>query len=322
MKDGILFIGDPHITACKPGRRTDEDFLETSLDKLRQGLDIAKINNLIPVITGDLVDSEYERKTIVPLIQALYGHDAIILGGNHDRKQLKVKGDTTLSILKASKICRIIDEPGLVQDVTLDGTKVSLYMVPYGYEIPSDIRDECSGEKVVMVTHADIDLDGSFNFPGMIKPFQIKGCDLVVNGHLHLEQSPISLGGTLWTNPGNILRMSVDCRGHVPAVHAWVPKKDGLRKFTLEYMEDVFDMSGYIPPKDKALVLQDMESKFAKLLKEQSGLQKNQTTNGDMIQEEMDTIFSEKSYSEATEIIINNLKSKAVAELQESLGFF
>lgn len=320
MYKGILAIGDPHITACKPGRRTDEDFLETSLDKLRQGLDIAKVNRLLPIITGDLVDVEYERKVIVPLIETLVGHNVIVLGGNHDKKQRKVKGDTTLSILRASKVCTIVDKPGHHADVEIDGKLVSIYMVPHGYEIPDDITDSCKGEKSIMITHADLDLDGSFKFPGMVKPFPIKGCDMVINGHLHLFQSPLETGGTLWTNPGNILRMSIDTMDHEPAVFEWTPSKQGLKKHPLEYIKNVFDTNGYIPSKSKKIVQRDMASKFAEMLKKQSLFDRAQTDNGDLIEEELDNMFKESEYSEATEVVVRELKIAAVESYKESIA--
>ena len=56
---GIIFIGDPHITSRKPGRRKD-DFEQAILGKLQESINIANSNDCQPIILGDLFDRPKE----------------------------------------------------------------------------------------------------------------------------------------------------------------------------------------------------------------------------------------------------------------------
>src|SRR5215207_1147142 len=55
--EGILLIGDPHVSSRRPGRRRDDDFVATVIGKLSAAMSVADAGRLVPVILGDLLDA-------------------------------------------------------------------------------------------------------------------------------------------------------------------------------------------------------------------------------------------------------------------------
>jgi len=116
-------------------------------------------------------------------------------------------------------------------------------MTPHGAEIPNTI-EAAAGETVVLVTHHDLAFQGAY--PGAAPLKQIAGCQMVVNGHMHKTTPSVPIGTTVWHNPGNITRLSVDCLDHVPSVWAWGVRCLGVQaeQIALMYERDCFDMTG------------------------------------------------------------------------------
>ena len=116
--NGLLFIGDPHLSSRKPGRRTDVNFAGTVLNKLAQAFDIAREHGLQPVILGDLFDRAGEQDLMVlsGLLHLLRDHrDAgglipVTLAGNHDMKDATLSGDTALSVIHESGLLRVLED--------------------------------------------------------------------------------------------------------------------------------------------------------------------------------------------------------------------
>jgi hypothetical protein len=71
---------------------------------------------------------------------------------------------------------------------------------------------------VVWLTHHDILIPGYDE--GRIRPYEIPGVDILINGHIHRRLDEVRTGGTRWLTPGNISRRSRSdaSRDHVPAV--------------------------------------------------------------------------------------------------------
>ena len=87
---------------------------------------------------------------------------------------------------------------------------------------------------VIWLTHHDILIPGYDE--GRIRPREIDGIDLVINGHIHRRLEDIQAGKTLWLTPGNISRRSRSdaTREHVPAALQIDLSLDG---YTLKYVE-------------------------------------------------------------------------------------
>lgn len=245
---GFLFIGDPHLASRAPGRRTDPDFAATVCDKLAQSFEIAEKENLQPVILGDLfhreTDSEAHMLTLLFNILRRSSRKPWCLVGNHDLQEAKLTSATALAAVAATGLLSLIEE-GAFGLVDCGGVLVGIGGTPYGRPVPHDVRElfGTPPDQVIWLTHTDIRFKQ--NYPGALEPFEITGCDLVVNGHMHLEQPSWQAASTLWVNPGNITRVSVDAFDHIPGVLRWTPM-GGLTRIPLRFLpgEDVFDLRG------------------------------------------------------------------------------
>lgn len=248
---GILFILDPHVSSRKPGTRNDVDFTATVIDKINQAAVVANERNLIPVIPGDLFDREHDTqdRMLTLLVRALNGFAVkpFVLAGNHDLTETSLTDDTALAVLREAGVVRVIDQNGLFLSCQIkhgDSVKtIAVGGTPHGMQIPDDVRyvAEDAGIKADAtgwITHEDLAFDGAY--PGALEMFPIKGCSWVVNGHMHLTKEPVRKGGTLWHNPGNIVRLSKDCAAHTPSV--WVMDAEGgMAQIRLRFAPDVFD---------------------------------------------------------------------------------
>lgn len=78
---GALIIGDPLFSNRKRVGRSDESW-DTSMRKITQALDIAKENNLMPIIVGDIIHGTKDITYLLPLIQLLKGRRAVLLPSN------------------------------------------------------------------------------------------------------------------------------------------------------------------------------------------------------------------------------------------------
>jgi len=352
--DGILFIGDPHVGSKKPGRRTDKSFTLASIDKVEQSLAIAREKNQLPVFLGDLLNRKDEDSmTLMALLLAslMKSRDAICPLGNHDKSEVEaladyepedISGDKDTIVLdpiqviiKAEPITLINEPTAMVVNVkNHEGSvdKVGLYFVPYGYDIPKTIKPEFKESKpdhVIMITHHDLSFDPIF---AHIEMKEIKGCDMVVNGHLHKTFPHQDFGGTRWFNPGNIMRMSLTERSHVPSVWSWQSGDKLLSQNVLQYDENIFDMTGFRIEADAEIKrdndedypVEEAQSEFVRLLNAESSLEMSASGDGSILEEDITHVLNEhestsmarKNVSDVR-YIIAELHKKAVSDSDE-----
>ncbi len=223
---GVLFIGDPHLEGRQPGFRKD-DYPQVILEKIDWCLSYAQSHALLPAFLGDIFDKPRDNPTwmLGRLIDMLSAVEAIGIYGNHDCADPELGDNDSLMLLfKAGSIRRVsAGEPwrGNMQGrpVVIGG---SSYREPFpGRERrenrPSaDVSADVFG---VWLAHHDVIAPG-YEEQGRVKPRELPGVDLVVNGHIHRELGEVRAGRTRWVTPGNISRRSRSdaAREHVPAV--------------------------------------------------------------------------------------------------------
>lgn len=225
--NGVLCVGDPHVSSRKPGTRNDADFISTVMGKLAQVAEIANRANLVTCFLGDLFNraQEPDVRLMVELLQVLklFKQRPWTIVGNHDLAETSLTMNTSLALLRETGLLQVADTPGvflLVQKP--DGTQFCIGGSPYGYPIPTDVAEHLDkaglpGTPCAWLTHADLAFEGAY--PGAHEMHPVQGCSLVVNGHMHLTKEPQVHGETTWFNPGNITRQSKDTANHVPS--AW-----------------------------------------------------------------------------------------------------
>lgn len=264
---GLLFIGDPHVASYAPGRRIDASYLDTVLGKLKQCAALAQTRHLLPVSPGDLVDDHDDNepamhyRTINTLLE--FDPPMVTTVGNHDKKDRQLTEKAFLALLGLTGTVDLVPEPGFWGRLTLhsgDGRthRLVLGFTPYGFVPPTSLADAlgldpatsvaearalAQSDSVVWITHGDFAFEGAY--PGAAPLSEIPGVDIVINGHMHGTKKPVQMGQTVWYNPGNIVRMSVDMADEAPSAWAWSP-------FDEEHMAAV---SGVRVPRLEQLIL-------------------------------------------------------------------
>jgi len=140
--DGILFIGDVHLSSKRPGRRID-NYAKAGLDKLSQCAKIAKENNLYPVFLGDLFhragENNLELLAEVIRVCQQFPEPLLVLGGSHDRTESWFTEKDAAYVMQAAGAVSLIDEPGLQLILQVGSQRVALWATPAGYAIPLPI---------------------------------------------------------------------------------------------------------------------------------------------------------------------------------------
>lgn len=325
--DGLLFVGDPHMTCSRPGRRLEEDFLEVVFDKLEQTRRIAEEKNLLVVFTGDMLENpnkfkagtakviEDRGRIISGFARAMNFMTCVTMPGNHDKHEVRLTPDCTLAQMRDLRLIDVIEPGGPYAIIDIGGKKVGLGGTPYGESIPKDVRG-VFGEDVdqcVWITHDMFIFD--HKIPVLRDPPEIKGVDLAINGHDHECQKPRQMGQTHWHNIGNITRMSVDKIDHVPSVWQWDPV-NGMQKHVLRYNEIAFNLLG-IQVKADVKAAHEVEkqrekSLFAQLLVADSSADMVRSDSGDVIREDIDHLLSQRpEITEPARLTIYNLHKRA-----------
>jgi hypothetical protein len=204
----------------------------------------------------------------------------------------------------------VVATSGPVTIVDMGQHRLGIGMTPYGQAIPDDVSGGFTNvHRLAWFTHHDIAFEASY--PGAVPPHAIKGCDLVVNGHVHKTQKPIMAGRTRWLNPGTITRRSVDLKDHVP--RAWILDATGeLQPEALPFETDVFDLTGRLVEAASEARVAAVESAFVSLLQAQASIDLKRSDDGALIREEIEAKFTERQTPEAVRAIVHSLLDEAV----------
>ncbi|QDT79946.1 Calcineurin-like phosphoesterase superfamily domain protein [Gimesia maris] len=240
---GVLLIGDPHVEGRIPGFRKD-DYPLVVLEKLSWCIETAREQNLLPVLLGDLFHVPRDNQNWL-LCQLLNLFETPVYGiyGNHDCRENQLNEHDTLSILiQAGKYHLLSDETpwrGKMQ-----GRPVLIGGTSWGKKLPKSLEiDPCEETPLaIWVSHHDLIVPG-YEEQGHYKPYEIKGVDYVINGHIHRRLEDVVKGQTTWVTPGNIVRRSRSdaSRAHVPSVLKLEVTGEGWQRSVIEVPHRPFD---------------------------------------------------------------------------------
>lgn len=295
---GFLFIGDPHLSSKKPGRRKDKLFDYTVLGKIEQSINVANENNLLPVFLGDIFDrpTEESESVKIKLLRVLKKsiHKPVSNIGNHDIQHSKISDSDSITLLEEAGAIDLIRENGKYGEYKIGETIIGIGGTPYGYSIPQDVTEYfAEAKKVIWITHHDLAFEGSY--PGSTELFAIKGCNLVVNGHMHLTKKIVQMDNTTWFNPGNITRQTADTRDHKPRVWSF-NDKGKIEPIALSYEKDAFNLTGRLvdPENYESSVSEGMESVFVSLMENELSSDLEKTDDGSIILEKIEEKLKSK----------------------------
>lgn len=303
---GLLFIGDPHVWSRQPGRRFDADFCSTICGKLTEACAFADEMGYLPVILGDLFEDEKDSdpRMLTMVIRALLASRKapLVLVGNHERKQKFLTDDTALAALREARVIDTIERSGPKCVVEIDGIRVLVGGTPHDQELPKSIveaKAQSGCAVAAWISHHDLAFEGSY--PGSSEIEEIEGADILVNGHMHKTAPKVAAGRMTAFNPGNITRMSLDCRDQTPAVWIWTPKiPTELTQRPLKFQADIMDLSGTFfeaakeAPETSAAKIEMSASVFAQLLKTRSQEDREKADDAAFLREDMLALFEEE----------------------------
>jgi predicted phosphodiesterase len=239
--NGILCIGDPHVTSKVPGFRKD-DYCQAILTKLEFCLNLAEKEKLLPVILGDLFHWPRDNATrlLTQLMRLFDNRFVLSVTGNHDTTELTLQDDDSLAVLAAAGKIYLLDQngpwTGLVNHVptTIGGTLWSDKLPRTFTSSPNHFVTWISHHNICFASQDQIG----------VKPHEILGINLIVNGHIHKPMPDEVHGMTTWLNPGNISRVqrSEGVRNAKPAVLKITPTSiTEFIKETIEVPHKSFD---------------------------------------------------------------------------------
>ena len=236
--NGLLFIGDPHLEARVPGFRRD-DYPQVALEKFRWSLRYAYDQGLQPILLGDLFQLPQDNPNwlMTEIIEAIQEPLPAIYG-NHDVRENSLKPNDSINILFSSGRLRMLsaNHPWIGN---IAGRKTIVGGTVWGDKLPKEVADDWSEAAIVVwVTHHDILIPG-YEEAGRLHTRELRGIDLIVNGHVHRRLPIVSKGATHWVTAGNITRRSRSdaSRSHVPAV----VRLDPIETVTAEKSSDPFE---------------------------------------------------------------------------------
>jgi len=219
----LLILGDCHLRVRPPQSRTDADFMQSCLGKLRQAITIAEGRGCGAILqVGDFFDSPNPSgELIVEVIRLLKTRISdnprvLAIHGQHDLAYHTEASTrrSSLAILDASGCLTVIGK----EPIRIDG--VTIYGVSFGQTPP---RPSPEGGYNILVAHAMVgdkplwpghDLSGPEEY---VRKYP--GYDLYCLGDYHYPFSA-RVGGAWVINPGCLLRLTASDRDvqHKPKV--------------------------------------------------------------------------------------------------------
>jgi len=244
---GLLVIGDPHLEARMPGFRKD-NYPHVILEKLRWSLDYARTESLLPIILGDLFHLPRSNPNWL-LVAVMEQFDIDILGiyGNHDVHENTLTDDDSIRVIERAGRIRLLN--GTTHQTKINGRPVLIGGTPWGQRLPEKYEPDPETDPtpiVIWLAHHDVMVPG-YEDQGRIRPRELPGIDLVINGHIHRCLGEVHKGGTCWLTPGNISRRarSDATKQHRPAVLRIDISQTGWSYQYLEIPHQPFDQVFY-----------------------------------------------------------------------------
>lgn len=326
---GVMFIGDTVLSNTRPGRRLDENFSEIAFNKLENALNIAKGDNLKPVIIGSLTKRPFEISVYSRLIPLLSGRDILMIAGANEYKGAGtlINPHSTGKLLHESGIISLAEEAGISEKIlinTVNGAEtVCLLSVPERQAAPVNIglqEGVKTGERVIILAKGSSEFDLNDELDPSIKKeaFEWPGCDLFVTEKMHANGDLKTVGRTTWLNTGPLVRHQIEHESAEPRVWVWHPGV-APEAVSIKHDRHVFDIDGFASE-----VVQDAydSSEFTQMLKNESIRAQENTQDSTFLDDELKNIFQEKSVSPDAREIVFELMGKTTNPASALEGVF
>jgi predicted phosphodiesterase len=242
--DGLLIIGDPHLSSRTPGFRKD-NYQEAILNKMKWIFNYCKENKLLPLVLGDWFHYPRDNSnSLLVQLNDIIPDELIGIYGNHDCNENSLTDEDSLSVLLSSGMLNLLDKDNIWEG-KVGGESIVILGAPWAQNLPEKYDKKNEDTLVFCIAHHDVKFKG-YEEAGRFSAREIPGIDLLINGHIHRNLPDIIKGKTTWMNPGNISRIkrSDSTRERIPSVLRIDIKNKGWTKKTVvlpyEAFEDVF----------------------------------------------------------------------------------
>ena len=252
----LLLVGDMHLRIKAPQRRTDDDFMETCLGKLRQVYQIAYDHDCMDIIqVGDFFDRpDPSKKLLAAVIKQMIG-DATRFFTIHGQHDMAYHTEASME----SSALRVLEAAGVLQVVenrpTFNAGELLLVGASFGQRPPTlsliDLPnpDQFRGAFKVLVAHTMV--GDKPLWPGQDLPSPRAyakahpGYDLYVLGDYHYDFETW-VGKRAVINPGCLIRKTAAERDHKPKVVVFDTEAREAEDVYLDVApaSDVFDLDG------------------------------------------------------------------------------
>lgn len=311
--ESLQVIGDPHVSSKRPGRRR-AGYTEGLLEKLEACARLSKERKAFTVITGDLFhrNDENDLATLTKLARVFkkFYATVTVYEGNHDKMTESIVDGDALMLLAETGSLRVVSTNGPFERLQIAGCDVQLFCAQFGSELPTRLQSD--SQVNILFTHHDLAFEGAY--PGAKDLAPIRGCDLLINGHMHKTTPPVTLESTTFWNPGNIEPLSIDLEDHVPKTWFWVPSNPKfLEGVELPHPEDAFDKSGMlVDAAEQAEVVEQLEkeSAFSTAMEEDHSNEANRTDDASVLSKDVEDVLKERGASQAVRLMLDSLMAK------------
>lgn len=318
----IMFIGDPHLSSKQISKRNDDEhFMYTILEKLKQCAEISHEKKSYIVFLGDIFDNDKENNVTlltetIKVLKSFYFKPCTIIG-NHEKTEVDLKESNMLYALYEADLIDIIDNNKSSIQLKVNGEQIEIGGTNYGYTIPDSVKKKSTKtDKMIWITHHDLLFKEAY--PNAIELKEIKGVDIVVNGHMHKTQPKVIMQSTTWFCTGNITRQTIDTAHHKPSI--WFYEKDfyqenqELKQQVLNYKQDIFKQQIVIDPTVKQYentrTQEESKLAFFKLAEKTINSDNNKTSDKDIVMSELDKFTKSE-----------NIPKEIIQELKELFEF-
>lgn len=311
--NGIMVIGDVVLSNTRPGRRLDEGFSDLAFKKLEISLNMARDNNLKPIIIGSLTKKSFEISIYSRLISLLSSRNILIIAGENEYRGAGtlINPHSTAKLLSESGIVDLAEESHVHEKIIIStdvgNETVCLLTVPERLNAPANIginEGVNPGEKVILLSKSNEDFALNEETSAIIAKdkHEWPGCDLFITEKSNPDKSIDLCGRTTWLSTGPLVRHQIEHEPFEPCV--WICRTlNSPEKIVLEHERHVFDMEGFV---SDAVQKSYDSSEFTAMLKEESIRAQEEISDDKFLEKELSDIYSKiDTPLEAREIITN-----------------
>lgn len=255
----LIATADWHLSKTTPVSRTDTDYFDTCMQKVRQIIELQNDTNATLCIAGDIFDNlRVTPYMINVLMGVLQGHEVWTIAGQHDMEYRNVTDACAYTTLVQSKTVRHLDCTGDIKGIS------------FNEEIPRNLQ-----AKVALVHKTVTENDPPYFLKDAIRAKDLmrllKNVPVVICGDYHVPFVKRTKNQVL-VNCGSLMRKGKDQIDYQPAV--WYVDTDTLdvQKYPLKIKpaEEVFSFAvrNESPGQEVQATTADMDKVIERLTQE------------------------------------------------------